>query len=55
MAVRALAKSLGPDREELARALELEAVEQAKSYGSEDLGEGLAAVSARRAPAFRGR
>jgi enoyl-CoA hydratase/carnithine racemase len=55
LAVRALADELGPDREALARALSREAAEQAKSYASEDLAEGLAAAAARRAPRFSGR
>ena len=40
---------------DLASALELEAVAQATSYGTDDLREGLAAARARRSPRFRGR
>lgn len=54
LAVRALADELGPDREALARALAREADEQATSYASEDLGEGLRAAAERRAPRFAG-
>jgi enoyl-CoA hydratase/carnithine racemase len=45
---------LGPDRGALRLALEREAAEQAISYGSQDLGEGLKAAAERRAPAFKG-
>lgn len=55
LAVKALAKSLGPDRDALAKALEIEALEQAESYASADLGEGLAAAAERRSPVFTGR
>ncbi|NVJ13386.1 enoyl-CoA hydratase/isomerase family protein [Myxococcus sp. AM010] len=55
LAVRALKQRLGLDRAELQRALEEEARFQAESYGSQDLGEGLAAAAARRAPVFQGR
>jgi enoyl-CoA hydratase/carnithine racemase len=55
LAVRGLKQALGVDREALQRALEHEAREQAISYGSADLGEGLAAAAARRAPVFHGR
>ncbi len=51
----ALKAHLGWDKEALARALEREATEQAKSYASFDLGEGLAALEERRAPVFEGR
>ncbi len=54
LAVRALAAELGPDRGALRLALEREAAEQAISYGSQDLGEGLKAAAERRAPAFKG-
>ncbi len=53
--VRALKAKLGLDRQALAAALEHEAIEQAKSYASEDLGEGLRAAAERRAPIFSGR
>ncbi len=55
LATRALKQRLAADRAALQRALEEEARFQAESYGSEDLGEGLAAAAARRAPVFRGR
>lgn len=55
LAVRALKQRLGLDRAALQRALEEEARFQAESYGSQDLGEGLAAAAARRAPVFQGR
>lgn len=55
LATRSLAVALGPDRDALARALEREASEQATSYGSQDLGEGLRAAAERRAPRFEGR
>ncbi|MFE8597705.1 enoyl-CoA hydratase/isomerase family protein [Archangium violaceum] len=55
LATRALKRRLAPDRAALLRALEDEARFQAESYGSEDLGEGLAAAAARRAPVFQGR
>ncbi|WP_426755151.1 enoyl-CoA hydratase/isomerase family protein [Myxococcus sp. Y35] len=55
LAVRALKTRLGVDRTQLLRALEAEARFQAESYGSEDLGEGLAAAAERRAPVFKGR
>jgi len=54
LAVRALKGELGVDRVALQRALEAEAFHQAESYGSRDLGEGLAAAAARRAPSFEG-
>ncbi len=54
LAVRALKRELGVDRAALQRALEAEAFHQAESYGSRDLGEGLAAAAARRAPSFEG-
>ena len=43
------------DRGALAGALDREAYEQAVSYASEDLGEGLRAASEKRKPAFSGR
>ncbi|MRG95358.1 enoyl-CoA hydratase/isomerase family protein [Polyangium spumosum] len=55
LVVRALKKSLGLDRAALAAALDREAYEQAVSYASEDLGEGLRAASEKRRPAFSGR
>ncbi|WP_021781427.1 enoyl-CoA hydratase/isomerase family protein [Myxococcus hansupus] len=55
LAVRALKTRLGVDRAQLLRALEAEARFQAESYGSADLGEGLAAAAERRAPVFKGR
>jgi enoyl-CoA hydratase/carnithine racemase len=54
LAVRGLKQALGVDRVALQQALEHEAREQAISYGSADLAEGLAATSARRAPVFHG-
>jgi enoyl-CoA hydratase/carnithine racemase len=54
LVVRALKAELGVDHGALGRALEEEARHQASSYGSADLGEGLAAVSARRRPHFSG-
>ena len=55
LAVRALKATLAPDAAALRAALENEAFRQAESYGSDDLGEGLAAAAARRAPVFSGR
>ncbi|MBL8603113.1 MAG: enoyl-CoA hydratase/isomerase family protein [Myxococcales bacterium] len=55
LAVRALVRALRVDRHALQRALEYEAMAQSESYASHDLGEGLAAAAARRAPAFVGR
>ncbi len=55
LAIRGLKQALGVDRAALQRALEHEAREQAISYGSADLGAGLSAASARRAPSFQGR
>lgn len=55
LAVQALKEQLGVDRTELVKALDREAREQAVSYGSADLGEGLKAASEKRAPAFTGR
>lgn len=54
LALRALKKNLGVDRAALQRALEAEALAQAESYGSADLGEGLKAATERRAPRFTG-
>ncbi|WP_163994885.1 enoyl-CoA hydratase/isomerase family protein [Pyxidicoccus caerfyrddinensis] len=55
LAMRALKQRLAPDRAALQVALEEEARFQAESYGSADLGEGLAAAAARRPPVFEGR
>lgn len=55
LAVRALKRNLGVDRVALQAALEREALAQAESYGSEDLGEGLRAAGERRAPKFEGK
>lgn len=55
LATRALKRSLGVDRAALQAALEREALAQAESYGSADLGEGLAAAAERRPPKFEGR
>ena len=54
LAVRALKASLGLDPAALRAALEAEAFRQAESYGSADLGEGLAAAVERRAAVFTG-
>lgn len=54
LAVRALKKNLGVDRAALQQALEREALAQAQSYGSADLGEGLKAAAERRAAHFKG-
>jgi enoyl-CoA hydratase/carnithine racemase len=55
LAVRALRRGLSVDRPALQAALEREALAQAESYGSADLGEGLRAAAERRAPNFVGR
>jgi enoyl-CoA hydratase/carnithine racemase len=55
LAVRALKRSLGPDRAALERCLDEEARQQSISYASADMAEGLAAAAARRSPAFAGR
>ncbi|QSQ16024.1 enoyl-CoA hydratase/isomerase family protein [Myxococcus landrumensis] len=55
LATRGVKQRLGLDRAALQRALEEEARLQAESYGSADLGEGLAAAAARRPPVFQGR
>lgn len=55
LAMRALKRNLGVDRAALQAALEREALAQAESYGSADLGEGLAAAAERRAARFEGR
>jgi 1,4-dihydroxy-2-naphthoyl-CoA synthase len=55
LAVRGLKRALGLDRGALERALAHEAREQAQSYASDDLGEGLRAVAEKRAPKFSGR
>ncbi len=54
LAQRDLKRALGVDRAALTLALEHEARAQSTSYQSEDLGEGLAAAAARRAPIFLG-
>ncbi len=54
LAVQALKASLGHDRAALERVLEEEARQQAKSYGSADLGEGLKAQAEKRPPKFVG-
>ena len=55
LAVGALRRGLAVDRVALQAALEREALAQAQSYGSADLGEGLKAAAERRAPHFEGR
>lgn len=55
LALKALKRSLGVDRAALLTCLENEAAQQATSYGSADLAEGLEAARARRAPVFAGR
>lgn len=55
LALRALKKNLGVDRAALQAALEREALAQAESYGSQDLGEGLKAAVEHRAPRFTGK
>jgi len=55
LAVRALKAELGVDRAALVSALDREASEQAVSYGSADLDEGLRAASEKRKPVFSGR
>lgn len=55
LATRALKQSLGIDKAALAAALDREAWEQAGSYASDDLGEGLRAVAEKRKPVFAGR
>jgi enoyl-CoA hydratase/carnithine racemase len=52
MAVRMLKASLGPDREQLTKALATEAAAQAHSYASMELGEGLLAATERRSARF---
>ena len=52
LAVRALKQSLAIDRAALSSALEREASAQAESYASAELGEGLAAVKAKRKAVF---
>ena len=54
LAVTGVKRGLAIDADALARALAHEAREQAISYASADLGEGLLAASQRRAPAFAG-
>lgn len=55
LAIRGLHRTLGVDRAALAKALAHEAREQAISYASADLGEGLRAAADKRAPRFEGR
>jgi enoyl-CoA hydratase/carnithine racemase len=55
LAMKALTRAVGVDRAALTKALEFEAQAQAESYGSADLGEGLAAAAQKRAPVFHGR
>ena len=55
LVTRALKRELGVDRAALSAALEIEASEQAISYQSHDLGEGLASTREKRAPVFVGR
>lgn len=55
LAVAGVKRGRAIDAEALGRALAHEAREQAISYASADLGEGLAAASERRAPRFVGR
>lgn len=55
LAVKALKQSLGVDRAALERCLENEAAQQAVSYGSADMAEGMKAAAERRAPVFHGR
>jgi enoyl-CoA hydratase/carnithine racemase len=55
LAIRGLHRTLGIDRAALAQALAHEAREQAISYASADLGEGLRAAAEKRAPRFEGR
>jgi enoyl-CoA hydratase len=54
LSLKALKANVGVDRAALRRALENEALAQAESYGSEDLGEGLKATVERRAARFTG-
>jgi len=54
LSVRALTRELRLDTAALTRALHAEAFHQAESYGSRDLGEGLAAATARRPATFVG-
>lgn len=55
LAIRGLHRALGIDRAALSSALAHEAREQAISYASADLGEGLRAAAEKRAPRFDGR
>jgi enoyl-CoA hydratase/carnithine racemase len=55
LAVAGVKRGLGVDPVALDRALAHEAREQAISYASADLGEGLLAATERRHPAFAGR
>ena len=54
LAVRDLKRSLAVDEDRLEAALDREAECQARSYGSADLGEGIAAARERRPPRFSG-
>lgn len=54
LAVHALKQELSINRAALAAALDREAHEQAISYGSKDLQEGLRAIKEKRKPVFRG-
>ena len=54
LVVRALKHRLGVDHSALNEALEIEAMGQADSYASADFAEGLASITARRPPVFRG-
>ncbi len=54
LAIRGLKRSLRVDPDALGRALAHEAREQAVSYASADLGEGLRAAVERRSPSFEG-
>lgn len=55
LVTRALKKQLGVDRAALSAALDREASEQASSYASDDLGEGLRAAAEKRKPIFMGK
>ncbi len=54
LVVRALVRRLRPDPKALADALDAEAREQAKSYASRDLAEGLRSIAEKRRPRFEG-
>lgn len=55
LVTRALKQQLGIDRSALSAALDREAFEQASSYASDDLGEGLRAAAEKRKPVFLGK